>query len=222
MNAERLRGITADISCDVCRDLMPLAADGAASADSEALVKAHVAHCAACAELWRACGGAVPRRAPDDARGLRRLRRALALRALALLALGGLGCFAAAALGAVRPGVALWALLGWGALARWAVQRAAWPLALAVGCVIGAVEWALSGFGLAAAGACALVALLCAAAAALGVLTASLLAFAVTGRTARARASVFAGAAQTQPARGEQPAQQKSKEAQSDETHTDE
>ena len=222
MNAERLRGITADISCDVCRDLMPLAADGAASADSEALVKAHVAHCAACAELWRACGGAVPRRAPDDARVLRVLRRALALRALALLALGGLGCFAAAALGAVRPGVALWALLGWGALARWAVQRAAWPLALAVGCVIGAVEWALSGFGLAAAGACALVALLCAAAAALGVLTASLLAFAVTGRTARARASVFTDAAQTQPARGEQPAQQKSKEAQSDETHTDE
>ncbi len=222
MNAERLRGITADISCDVCRDLMPLAADGAASADSEALVKAHVAHCAACAELWRACGGAVPRRAPDDARVLRRLRRALALRALALLALGGLGCFAAAALGAVRPGVALWALLGWGALARWAVQRAAWPLALAVGCVIGAVEWALSGFGLAAAGACALVALLCAAAAALGVLTASLLAFAVTGKTARARASVFTDAAQTQPARGEPPAQQKSKEAQSDETHTDE
>ena len=204
------------------RDLMPLAADGAASADSEALVKAHVAHCAACAELWRACGGAVPRRAPDDARVLRRLRRALALRALALLALGGLGCFAAAALGAVRPGVALWALLGWGALARWAVQRAAWPLALAVGCVIGAVEWALSGFGLAAAGACALVALLCAAAAALGVLTASLLAFAVTGKTARARASVFTDAAQTQPARGEPPAQQKSKEAQSDETHTDE
>ncbi|HIW54422.1 MAG TPA: zf-HC2 domain-containing protein [Candidatus Ruthenibacterium merdigallinarum] len=222
MNAERLRGITADISCDVCRDLMPLAADGAASADSEALVKAHVAHCAACAELWRACGGAVLRRAPDDARVLRRLRRALALRALALLALGGLGCFAAAALGTVRPGVALWALLGWGALARWAVQRAAWPLALAVGCVIGAVEWALSGFGLAAAGACALVALLCAAAAALGVLTASLLAFAVTGRTARARASVFASAAQAQPARGEPPAQQKSKEAQSDETHTDE
>ncbi len=222
MNAERLRGITADISCDVCRDLMPLAADDAASADSEALVKAHVAHCAACAELWRACGGAVPRRAPDDARVLRRLRRALALRALALLALGGLGCFAAAALGAVRPGVALWALLGWGALARWAVQRAAWPLALAVGCVIGAVEWALSGFGLAAAGACALVALLCAAAAALGVLTASLLAFAVTGRTARERASVFTDAAQTQPARGEPPAQQKSKEAQSDETHTDE
>ncbi len=222
MNAERLRGITADISCDVCRDLMPLAADGAASADSEALVKAHVAHCAACAELWRACGGAVPRRAPDDARVLRRLRRALALRALALLALGGLGCFTAAALGAVRPGVALWALLGWGALARWAVQRAAWPLALAVGCVIGAVEWALSGFGLAAAGACALVALLCAAAAALGVLTASLLAFAVTGKTARARASVFTDAAQTQPARGEPPAQQKSKEAQSDETHTDE
>ena len=28
MNAERLRGITADISCDVCRDLMPLVQDG--------------------------------------------------------------------------------------------------------------------------------------------------------------------------------------------------
>ena len=37
------------ISCAVCRDLAPLVADGVASADSAALVRAHLAACPSCA-----------------------------------------------------------------------------------------------------------------------------------------------------------------------------
>lgn len=41
MKTQTERGIRFDISCEVCRDLMPLVRDGVASADSEALVRAH-------------------------------------------------------------------------------------------------------------------------------------------------------------------------------------
>ena len=41
MKTQTERGIRFDISCEVCRDLMPLVRDGVASADSEALVRVH-------------------------------------------------------------------------------------------------------------------------------------------------------------------------------------
>ena len=40
------------ISCEVCRDLAPLVADGVASEQSAALVRAHLAACPACAAEW--------------------------------------------------------------------------------------------------------------------------------------------------------------------------
>lgn len=41
-----------EITCDVCRDLLPLVKDGVASADSEAAVKKHTQSCAECAKLF--------------------------------------------------------------------------------------------------------------------------------------------------------------------------
>ena len=45
------------ISCDVCLDLLPLAADGVASQDSQNLVKEHIAACPGCAEASAAWTG---------------------------------------------------------------------------------------------------------------------------------------------------------------------
>ena len=41
-----------EITCDVCRDLLPLVKDGVASADSEAAVIRHTQSCAECAKLF--------------------------------------------------------------------------------------------------------------------------------------------------------------------------
>ncbi|MCM1167821.1 MAG: zf-HC2 domain-containing protein [Lachnospiraceae bacterium] len=40
------------ITCDICRDLIPLVGDGVASADSEAAVRGHIAACGECAALF--------------------------------------------------------------------------------------------------------------------------------------------------------------------------
>lgn len=89
---------TTNIPCAVCRDLAPLVADGVASAESEAMVRAHLAGCPACAAEWPAlCTEASARPAdappalPDDSRVLRRLRRRLNRRTALLLAVGALG-----------------------------------------------------------------------------------------------------------------------------------
>ena len=88
------------ISCAVCRDLAPLVADGVASADSAALVRAHLAACPSCAAEWPALAaetGAPPAAETplpvglDDARVLRRLRRRLKNRTTLLLAAGVVG-----------------------------------------------------------------------------------------------------------------------------------
>ena len=72
------------ISCAVCRDLAPLVADGVASADSAALVRAHLAACPSCAAEWPALAaetGAPPAAEPplpagrDGARVLRTILR---------------------------------------------------------------------------------------------------------------------------------------------------
>lgn len=40
-----------EITCDICRDLLPLVKDGVASADSEAAVQKHTQSCPECAKL---------------------------------------------------------------------------------------------------------------------------------------------------------------------------
>lgn len=41
-----------EITCDICRDLLPLVKDGVASADSEAAVRRHAQGCPECARLF--------------------------------------------------------------------------------------------------------------------------------------------------------------------------
>ena len=73
MKTQTERGIRFDISCEVCRDLMPLVRDGVASADSEALVRAHTERCGGCRTMLES--ETPPEHSmPDDARVLRRLR----------------------------------------------------------------------------------------------------------------------------------------------------
>ena len=89
------------IPCAVCRDLAPLVADGVACAESEALVRAHLEVCPACAAEWpELCAeGERPDHAdvpetvplPDDIRVLRRLHRKLNRRSALLLTAGALG-----------------------------------------------------------------------------------------------------------------------------------
>lgn len=43
-----------DISCGICRDLIPLVKDGVASQDSRAAVEAHIANCSHCRDLYEA------------------------------------------------------------------------------------------------------------------------------------------------------------------------
>ena len=42
----------ADISCDICMDLIPLVQDGVASEDSRKAVEAHIASCPACCAMF--------------------------------------------------------------------------------------------------------------------------------------------------------------------------
>ena len=43
-----------DISCGICRDLIPLVKDGVAGEDSRAAVEAHIVHCEACRAVYDA------------------------------------------------------------------------------------------------------------------------------------------------------------------------
>ena len=47
------KDISCGVTCDVIRDLMPLAADGVASEDSRALVMRHIAACEECEGIYR-------------------------------------------------------------------------------------------------------------------------------------------------------------------------
>lgn len=60
-----------DISCDMCRDLLPLVQDGVASEDSCRAVKAHLAGCEACRSL---CRGELPP-VPDVQGAWKKFRR---------------------------------------------------------------------------------------------------------------------------------------------------
>ena len=122
-------------SCDVCRDLLPLVADGVASADSEALVARHCAGCPACSALasragvseegapaWQAgtAGGGTP----NDAYILRRLKKQVMLTGV-LLALGGV-VVGAVLLRSTISAYLLWWLPLVGTLAFFALRRNWW------------------------------------------------------------------------------------------------
>ena len=65
------------LSCDVTRDLLPLYHDGVCSAESRALVEAHVANCPACSALLNELRGEIdlPHESPDDLAPLEQIRR---------------------------------------------------------------------------------------------------------------------------------------------------
>lgn len=72
------------ISCNVCLDLIPLVQDGAASLDSEELVRGHAAECAACRsvlEQSQPCTVLFP----DDKKVLRRINRAFLRAGMAVI-----------------------------------------------------------------------------------------------------------------------------------------
>ncbi len=79
-----------ELPCDVCRDLIPLVQDGAASDASVRLVAQHIAHCPDCLAFWQA--GAPPQ-TPDDDRVLPKIHRRLRLLQGAALVLGVLAAF---------------------------------------------------------------------------------------------------------------------------------
>lgn len=62
------------ITCDICRDLLPLVQDGVASADSEAAVQRHVKECGECGAVFQGkLVTAVP--ASESPRALLRVKR---------------------------------------------------------------------------------------------------------------------------------------------------
>ena len=77
------------VSCAVVQDLMPLVRDGVASADSEALVQAHIESCADCRALWDAlpATSAAPAQ-PDDAAVLKTVRTHVRLWLLVVVVVG--------------------------------------------------------------------------------------------------------------------------------------
>ena len=126
------------VTCDVCRDLLPLVADGVASEDSAALVAAHCTQCGACAALYRSLTSDRPEAAPvpDDTRILRRLKKKMALRSL-LLAVGGV--VGGAVLQGGTAGVYLvWWLPLVGVLAYFALRRRWWLAPALLGVLIAA------------------------------------------------------------------------------------
>lgn len=73
-----------NLSCDVCRDLMPLVRDGVASDGSRAAVERHLTQCPACRAIWR--GEEPP--PPNDRRVLGRIRSRVRLWMGGVLAAG--------------------------------------------------------------------------------------------------------------------------------------
>lgn len=73
-----------EISCGVCRDLIPLVRDGVAGEDSRQAVERHTAACPACRALY----GDGPLPAPDADRAWDRLSRRLRLWAAVVMVFG--------------------------------------------------------------------------------------------------------------------------------------
>ena len=146
MKTQTERGIRFDISCEVCRDLMPLVRDGVASADSEALVRAHTERCGGCRTMLES--ETPPEHSmPDDARVLRRLRWRLLAQSV-LFALVGAACYyvlrrrcwlvpaAAAAFVLLYFFIPNMQSLQWGSVVLYASMALAVAGPLAIGCAI--------------------------------------------------------------------------------------
>ena len=76
-----------ELTCDICRDLIPLVVDGVASEESEAAVKEHVAVCAECRDMYQnelERGIASLREKTADEKVLRRVRIRLAWQGMLL------------------------------------------------------------------------------------------------------------------------------------------
>ena len=52
MEKNKTSGDLCIVTCDIIRDLMPLAVDGVASEDSKAAISSHIQHCDECRELF--------------------------------------------------------------------------------------------------------------------------------------------------------------------------
>ena len=78
-----------DLPCDVCRDLIPLVQDGAASPTATEMVRRHMAHCESCLAFWQEGAPAQPA-APDDGRVLGKIYKRLRLLLFSALAAGAL------------------------------------------------------------------------------------------------------------------------------------
>ena len=74
------------ITCEICRDLIPLVKDGVASADSEQVVREHTAECTDCAALFD--GAEIPAPPPNSAKTLKRVITQLNIIYIALMTLG--------------------------------------------------------------------------------------------------------------------------------------
>ena len=127
------------VSCEVCRDLLPLVCDGVASADSEAIVKAHTAGCEACRALLTSglAGGCAEPCAPDDARVLQSLRRKLVLRST-LFALAGAVGGALVMRVTGNSAYVLWWLPLVGMLSYFGLRRRWWLAPLLTGALVAA------------------------------------------------------------------------------------
>lgn len=53
MTVNEIKTVDTIRSCDIIRDLMPLASDGVASSDSEDAVSRHIANCVTCRAVWQ-------------------------------------------------------------------------------------------------------------------------------------------------------------------------
>ena len=85
------QGIVCDITCDVCRDLIPLVVDGVASGDSTKLVQEHTARCEACRAYMQE-GAPADLPGPDDEKILKRLKRRMTVSALVFAVIGAVLC----------------------------------------------------------------------------------------------------------------------------------
>lgn len=119
------KGIVSDISCDVCRDLIPLVADGVASEDSEALVRAHVAHCPDCQSYLESGGMQLPPPELNAARVLGRIQRKLLVQSALMAVAGFVVCLALAN----GPFLA-WGLPALGAVGYLFLRRSVWFAAI--------------------------------------------------------------------------------------------
>ena len=127
------KGIVSDISCDVCRDLIPLVADGVASEDSETLVREHIDHCPACQAYLDSGPTPLPPAEPDTSRILKRIQHKLLTQSALIAAAGFAVCLALAN----SPFLA-WGLPALGAAGYAFLRRSFWFAA-----VISAIPMAL-------------------------------------------------------------------------------